>query len=152
MLQRRILLFFLAIGLAGLAGAGAALAASDDGVHRLALQVSDNDPQKMNAVLNVAANVSRHYSEIGEAVEIEIVAFNLGLHMLRQDTSPVAERITNFAQSMPNVTFQACGNTIDSMTRKEGKAPPIFDFAQHVQAGVVRLIELNEAGWTIVRP
>jgi hypothetical protein len=152
MLQRRIFLLILAIGMVGLAATGGVLADSDDGVHRLALQVSDNDPQKMNAVLNVAANVSRYYSEIGEEVEIEIVAFNRGLHMLRQDTSPVAERITNFSQSMPNVTFQACGNTLTSMTKKEGKAPPLFEFAQHVQAGVVRLIELNEAGWTIVRP
>jgi len=161
MIQRRIFVFFMAIGIiglmgAGLAGLGGALAGSPaemgDGVHRLALQVSDNDPQKMNTVLNVAANVSRHYSEIGEEVEIEIVAFNRGLHMLRQDTSPVAERIVNFSQSMPNVTFQACGNTLDSMTKKEGKTPQLFEFAEHVQAGVVRLIELNEAGWTIVRP
>ena len=53
--------------------------------HRLALQVSDNDPQKMTTVLNVAANVTRHYESIGETVEIRIVAFNAGLHMLRTD-------------------------------------------------------------------
>ena len=28
--------------------------------HRLALQISDNDPAKRNAVLNVAANVSQY--------------------------------------------------------------------------------------------
>jgi hypothetical protein len=37
-----------------------------DGPHRLALQISDNDPVKMNAVLNVAANVSKYYSDKGE--------------------------------------------------------------------------------------
>ena len=45
-----------------------------DGPHRLALQISDNDPDKMNAVLNVAANVSKYYSDKGEEVEIAIVA------------------------------------------------------------------------------
>ncbi len=81
-----------------------------------------------------------------------MVAFNAGLHMLRQDTSPVRERINGFSQSMPNVRFQACGNTLDSMTRKEGKEPPLLPNAHVVQAGVVRLIELDEQGWTIVRP
>ena len=39
--------------------------------HKLALQISDNDPAKMNAVLNVAANVSKYYSDKGEEIEIQ---------------------------------------------------------------------------------
>ena len=99
---------------------------ADDGIHRLVLYISEPSMDKMNSVLDVAANVSRHYSEIGEEVEIEVVAFNRGLHMLRADTSPVKKRLTNFMQSMINVTFQACGNTIDTVTRNEGEAPPLM--------------------------
>lgn len=149
---RALKLASLATLLAVAALVSTATAQSADGVHRLALQISDNDKVKMNTVLNVAANVSRHYSEMGQEVEIEIVAFNAGLHMLREDTSPVRKRISSFSQSMPNVIFQACGNTIDGMTRKEGKKPPLMAAAHRVPAGVVRLIELNEQGWTIVRP
>lgn len=125
---------------------------ADDGVHHLALQISDNDAQKMNTVLNVAANISRHYASKGEQAEVKIVAFNAGLHMLRSDTSPVQKRIKSFVQSMPNVTFYACNNTIKGMTKKEGKEPPILPNAQIVPAGVVTLMELNESGWTIIRP
>ena len=124
----------------------------EDGVHYLAMQISDNNPQKMTTVLNVAANVTKYYQSIGEEVEIRIVAFNAGLHMLREDTSPVLERLNSFGQSMPNVTFAACGNTIAGMTRKEGKAPPIVEIAEHVPAGVVDLMTLNEQGWTMIRP
>ena len=120
--------------------------------HKLALQISDNTPEKMNAVLNVAANVSKYYSDKGQEVEIQIVAFNAGLHMLRDDTSPVKPRLQSFKQSMPNVSFIACDNTLHSMTRNEGKEPPLVENAEHVEAGVVRLIELSEKGWTIVRP
>jgi len=80
------------------------------------------------------------------------VAFNAGLHMLREDTSPVLERLNSFGASMPNVTFAACGNTITGMTKKEGSAPPIVEIAEHVPAGVVDLMTLNEAGWTVIRP
>ena len=120
--------------------------------HRLALQISDNDPAKMNAVLNVAANVSKYYSDKGDEVEIQIVAFNAGLHMLRDDTSPVKPRLASFKQGMPNVAFMACENTLAAMTKTEGKEPPLVENAQRVPAGVVTLIELGEKGWTIVRP
>ena len=124
----------------------------EDGVHYLAMQISDNNPQKMVTVLNVAANVTKYYQGIGEEVEIRIVAFNAGLHMLREDTSPVLDRLKTFGDSMPNVTFAACGNTIAGMTRKEGVAPPIVEIAEHVPAGVVDLMTLNEQGWTMIRP
>jgi intracellular sulfur oxidation DsrE/DsrF family protein len=53
---------------------------------------------------------------------------------------------------MPNVAFKACENTLEAMTRKEGKEPPLVENAERVKAGVVTLIELGEQGWTIVRP
>ena len=120
--------------------------------HKLALQISDNDSAKMTAVLNVAANVSKYYSDKGDEVEIQIVAFNAGLHMLRDDTSPVKPRLKSFKQGMPNVSFMACENTLEAMTRNEGKEPPLVENATRVPAGVVTLIELGEKGWTIVRP
>jgi intracellular sulfur oxidation DsrE/DsrF family protein len=129
--------------------AGTASAAAK---HKLAIQISDNDPHKMNTVLNVAANVSKYYSAKGEEIDIQIVAFNAGLYMLRQDKSPVLTRLKSFEQGMPNVEFIACQNTLDSMARKEGKTPPLVKNATPVKAGVVRLIELSEQGWTIVRP
>jgi len=50
------------------------------------------------------------------------------------------------------IAFSACGNTIKGMTKKEGKAPPLISEAKVVTSGVVRLIELQEAGWNYVKP
>ncbi len=106
----------------------------------------------MRAVLDVAANVSRYYSGRGEEVEITVVAFNGGLDMLLADRSPVKERMMNFAKSMPNVSFVACGNTLDTLTAKEGKRPPLMAGVTVVDAGVAALMDLSEKNWTIVRP
>ena len=119
---------------------------------KIALQISDNNAEKMNSTLNVAANLSRYYSEKGEEVQIEIVAFIAGLHMLREDTSPVKARLKSFKQSLPNVVFRACKNTLDGMAKKEGKVPPLVDNAHLVPAGVVKLVELSKEGYTIIRP
>ncbi len=78
-----------------------------------------------------------------------------GLNMLRADKSPVLERLKSVSESLPNLTFEACNNTIEGMARKEGKKPseiPLVPGAKIVPAGVVELIELDEQGWTIVRP
>ena len=147
-MNRRTAIGAIAAGLTLLSNA----AWAESKAHRLALQISDNSPEKMNAVLNVAANVSRYYAGKGEEVEIEIVAFNAGLHMLRSDTSPVKERMVNFRKSMTNVAFKACGNTMEAMERNEGHKIPLFPDIPAVDAGVTRLIELSEKGWTIVRP
>lgn len=126
--------------------------------HRVAIHVDENDAQKMNLVLNNAVNVSQHYASAGEEVEIEVVAYGPGLHMLRTDTSPeaVQSRLKSFAKTMPNVSFAACENTRINMARAEGKQSkddiPLLPTAKSVPSGVVRLIELQEAGWSYVRP
>ncbi|MGL4812213.1 MAG: hypothetical protein ACRCXM_10575 [Beijerinckiaceae bacterium] len=149
--SRRKILSLCAAGMAALfLAAGPAYA--EDKPHRLALQVSDADPDKMMAALDVARNVSELYSEKAEEVDIQIIAMIGGLAMLRADTSPVKERVLGFAKSMPNVTFVACGNTIDTLKRREGRDIPLLPNATIAKAGVVRLMELQEAGWTIVRP
>lgn len=120
--------------------------------HRLALQISDDDPAKMRAVLDVAANVSRHYSGQGDDVEIVVVAFNGGLDMLLDDRSPVKERLLNFLKSMPNVSFIACGNTLETLAVKEGRRPPLIEGISVTRVGVAALMDLAEKNWTIVRP
>ncbi|CCE04846.1 conserved exported hypothetical protein [Bradyrhizobium sp. STM 3843] len=120
--------------------------------HRLVLQISDDDPVKMHAVLDVAANVSRHYTGQGEEVDIVVVAFNGGLDMMLADRSPVKERLTGFAKSMPNVSFVACGNTLETLARKEGASPPLLPGVTVVETGVATMMDLAEKHWTIVRP
>ncbi len=67
--------------------------AADAKPHRIAIQVDQNDPQVMNLALDNANNVIEYYKAKNEQVDIDIVAYGPGLHMLRADTSPVQDRI-----------------------------------------------------------
>ncbi len=130
-------------------------AAAADKVHHLAFQLSDESPDKMNLVLGNAANVAQYYSAKGEQVEIKIVAFNAGVDMMRTDKSPVLERLKSVTESLPNLTLEVCNNTLEGMAKREGKKAseiPLFAGSRIVPAGVVELLELNEQGWTIIRP
>lgn len=120
--------------------------------HYLAIHVDENDKGTMNIALNNAANVMKYYAAKGEKVEIEIVAYGPGLHMYRADTSPVRDRIAAMSLEYESLQFSACGNTLNGMAKKEGKMPELIGEATVVPSGVVRLMELQEEGWSYVRP
>jgi len=132
-----------------------ALAAEDPAkkkAHNLILQVNSNDPATMNLALNNAMNVTEYYKETGENVKIEVVTFGPGLHMLRDDTSPVKARIETMSLSNPEISFKACGNTQANMHKAENKDIPIISAAEVVKSGVIRIMELQEQGWAYVKP
>jgi uncharacterized protein len=120
--------------------------------HRLVLQVNTNDAAAMNLALNNAMNVTEYYKEAGEEAKIEVIAFGPGLHMLRDDTSPVKARIETMALSTPEVSFKACGNTQQNMRKAENKDIKLIPQAQVVPSGVVRVMQLEEKGWSYVKP
>lgn len=150
-MRSRRTLFAMALALVGVAFVNGSYAAGAKS-HRVAIHVDQNDPAVMNLALNNAVNVVQHYSAAGEQIEIEIVAYGPGLHMLRDDTSPVKARIKSISESMPGVAFTACGNTSDAMKKAEGKEIPLVSQAKVVPTGVVRLMELQEKGWSYVKP
>ncbi|WP_322515584.1 DsrE family protein [Rhodopseudomonas palustris] len=122
--------------------------------HRVAIQVDQDDPAVMNLALNNAANIMDAYKAKGEDVEVEVVTYGPGLHMLRDDSSPVKDRIKQIADaSFPaTIKFTACGNTRSGMEKREGHAIGIIPQASVVPSGAVRLMELQEDGWSYLRP
>lgn len=139
------------LALLALAGAFSAAAVAGE-QHRLVLQVSDDDPVKMRSALDIAANVSRHYTAQGAEAEIVVIAFAGGIDMLLADRSPVRDRMLNFVKAMPNVAFKACGNTLDGVTAREGRPPPLLPDVEVVPTGVAAIMEHAEKGWVVVRP
>ena len=128
--------------------------AADTKPHRVAIQVDQNDPQVMNLALNNASNVIEYYRGRNEDVSVDIVAYGPGFHMLRADTSPVRDRIKQIKDmaSAGKIRFSACNNTKQGMEKTEGHAISVLPDASLVPSGVVHLMELQEQGWSYVRP
>ena len=114
---------------------------------RIVLQISDPDPFKQTLVLNVATNLIKHYGP--DKVDVEIVAFGPGLRLLFKDNVNTG-RIQGLTSS--GVTFAACKNTIAGMTKKLGHAPELNSNAVPVSAGVVRIIDLENQGYKLIKP
>src|SRR3984957_8428097 len=119
--MRRFFHRLAAIALMSMALASGGFAA-DGKPHHIAIQVDQNDPQIMNLVLNNATNVIEYYRGKNEDVDVDIVAYGPGLHMLRADTSPVQDLIKRLKEmAFPGkIQFSACNNTKQGMEKAEG--------------------------------
>jgi len=128
--------------------------AGEGKTHRVVIQVNQNDPELMNLALNNATNVIEYYRAKNEDVDIDVVAYGPGLHMLRADTSPMQDRIKRIKEyAFPGkIQFSACNNTKQGMEKKEGHAIAIVPEATIVPSGVVHVMELQEQGWSYIKP
>jgi intracellular sulfur oxidation DsrE/DsrF family protein len=106
----------------------------------------------MKLALNNSRNAFELYKAKGEELAVEIVCYSQGLHMLRDDTSPVKNEIHEVRKIVPQLAFGACNNTKNAMEKREGKPVPIIPEATIVPAGIVRLVELQEEGYHYVKP
>jgi uncharacterized protein len=128
--------------------------AADAKVHRVAIQIDQNDPAVMNLALNNAVNIMDMYKARAEDVEVELVAYGPGLNMFRDDTSPVKDRLKQIsALSFPSrIKFSACNITKAGMEKREGHPITIVPEASLVPSGAIRLMELQEKGWSYLKP
>jgi uncharacterized protein len=147
MLRNLVLAFTLSLAFVTSATAGGK-------THHIAIQVDQNDPQVMNLALNNVNAVIEYYRDKGEDVDVEVVAYGPGLYMLRADSSPVRDRIKQLKELVfpGNIQFSACNNTKQGMEKKEGHAIAIVPEATIVPSGVVHVMELQEQGWSYIKP
>ncbi|MEJ6659666.1 MAG: DsrE family protein [Candidatus Thioglobus sp.] len=111
------------------------------------IQVSTDDARTQKIVLNNAANLQKYYG--AGKVDIEIVAYGPGLGILTTG-SKNASRVEKMA--MNDVTFSACQNTMNGFKKKQGHFPMLTDGVGKTPSGVVRIGELQQQGYSYIRP
>lgn len=107
----------------------------------MAVLADDARDLKRNNVVN---NVTQVYGK--DNVEVEIVAFGGGINALTFD-SKAADRIPGAVAQGAKVI--ACRN---SMSRFKLADKDMAPDVSYVQAGVVRIMERQKEGWTLIRP
>ncbi|MBI1424043.1 MAG: hypothetical protein GC149_11295 [Gammaproteobacteria bacterium] len=115
--------------------------------HKVVIQVDSADVKEQQLALNNAANLLKHYGP--DNIKIELVAYGPGLKLLT-DKSESKERIRSLSQQ--DIQFSACANTMQGIKRRTGKEPVLTEGVKIVPAGVARIIELQEQGYSYIRP
>jgi intracellular sulfur oxidation DsrE/DsrF family protein len=125
-----------------------ATAPVSDGIHRVVIQVSSDDPRTQTIALNNAINIQKEFG--ANNVNIEVVAYGPGLSLLRVE-SKQARRVKSLA-AYDNFTFHACNNTMTKIKRRNGKMPRMIEGINVVPSGVTKVVELQEQGYSYIRP
>jgi len=152
----KVLLAAIAIAVllvpAVLVGMHAAVSQNTPKLHRMVLQVSREDTEGMNLTLANAINAKKLYDSRGEQFQVEIVAYGPGITMFRADKSPVKDRLAEAKKEIPGIVYSMCGNAKAAAEKREGHEVVPIDGVGVVPAGIVRVAELEEQGWTYIRP
>jgi len=139
----------LAFGMT-LVSAQQVLAADEHSVatHKLVLQISSADEATQHLVLNNAVNIKKHW---GDDIDVVVVAYGPGLSMLiPSKKNKEAARVASLAKQ--GISFDACHNTMMGIKKKTGKMPSLIEGVKVVPAGLGKIIELEEKGYSYVRP
>ena len=151
MLRRAFTIAVLSL-LLPMSGPPASAAQAAPKSHRLLLQINTEDLATMNIVLGNAMNAKKYYDSKGESLQVEVVAYGPGISMLRSDKSPVKDRIEEAKTAIPGLALSMCNNAKMSAEKREGITIVPLPGVKVVPAGIVRVMELEEEGWSYVKP
>ena len=115
----------------------------------LIMQVSDADPVRYQAALDIANNLTKHYGG-PDFIDIQIISFGAGVPMVFAENNSNASRISSLIEH--GVRFYVCGNTLDSIERKTGRLPLTLAGVTRVQTGVAFLIDEIKRGYLHLHP
>ena len=122
-------------------------ASADGAKHKLVIQVSTDDPRTQKIAMNNAVNLQKLYGL--DNVDIEIVAYGPGLGLMTKK-SQYASRVKSLA--MQDIKFTAGMNTMNKIKAKKGHLPALTEGVTTTKAGVSRIMELQEQGYSYIRP
>lgn len=137
-------------GAAKAADPGRAVELSDpapdwDNPRRIVLQVSTDDPARFEGAMSNAINLQKFYGI--DHVEVAIITFAGGVRHLIGESATAADRIKSLQDY--GVTFVACGNTLDTIGKRERDLVPGIEV---VQVGIAEIVERSLRGWTTIIP
>ena len=140
---RMLIAWFVGLVVLGLS----AQAAEFETEHNLVLHVNTDDPVSQKIAINNATNLLKYYGPGN--VTIEIVAHGPGLSILMPDGKE-AHRIPGLLKS--GVTFNACEVTMAQVKNRTGNEVNLIEGVKTVPAGVAYIMELQEKGFSYVKP
>jgi intracellular sulfur oxidation DsrE/DsrF family protein len=73
--------------------------------------------------------------------------------MVRSDASPVRDRVAALVgRPQQPITVSGCSNTLNTQSKNEAKELTLLPGTNLVPTGIGRIVQLQEQGWTYIRP
>ena len=117
---------------------------------KVILHLDSGTPGKFKSVLDYADALLTKAERQGKPIQLEIIANNRGLDLLRADLTPFAGRIQHMSEQHTNLNFIACGQSVTRFTR-EGEEVMLIPQARVTSTAVDQIIGRLQQGWTYIK-
>ena len=115
--------------------------------HKMVIQINSKNKLTHKMGLINAGNLK---SQLGNNnVKVEIVIYGPGLSMVKEE-SVFSKRIK--ALQSRGVQFSVCEGTLKAIAKKTGEEPDLLEGMNRVRTGALRILELQEEGYSYLRP
>lgn len=116
---------------------------------KIILHVDSAEPVKLKALLdNVDLLLAQQSKD--KPVQLEVIANNYGVNLLRTDVTPYAARIEALTRQHANIRFVACGQTIHRLTA-EGIKVDLLPQARIAPTAIGQIVYRLQHGWTYIK-
>ncbi len=117
---------------------------------RILVHVASSRGEVVDSALQEVEDYLRDARAAGRRVEVEIVANNAGMDILRADTSAYAKRLERLRAAYPNLTYIACNQTADRL-REKGVAVRLLPGVHVAPTALDEIVKRMQQGWVYIR-
>lgn len=117
---------------------------------KIVLHVDSAEPVKLKTLLDDVDYLLARQVSHGKPVQVEVIANNYGVNLLRADVSPYAARIEALTRQHANISFIACGQTMRRLTG-EGVKVELLPQARVAPTAIGQIINRLQHGWTYIK-
>jgi len=133
-----------ALGISAVGFSGTDLPSQES--HRVVMHLNSGDEKVQRGALN---NIRHLYQEVGrEHLRVELVVHGAGLTLLTKKESVLAPELAQLKTAYA-VEFTACSNTMKAQGLVQAD---LIDQVDRMVPAMVRLMELQEQGWSYIKP
>jgi uncharacterized protein len=117
---------------------------------KIIIHVSSANPAKLNAALDETEGLLETYRHANRQIQIEVVANQRGVDLLRADASAYKQRIGMMQKKYANLDFLVCGQTISKL-RNNGESVQLLPHTGIATSAADQINKRLNQGWGYVK-
>jgi uncharacterized protein len=117
---------------------------------KIIFHVNTSNPTRLKAALDETEGLLENYRRGNHKVQVELIANQRGVDLLRSDVSAYTKRISVMHEKYPNLNFLVCGKTIGKL-KSNGENVQLLPHTGIASSAVDQINKRLHEGWGYVR-
>lgn len=118
---------------------------------RVLLHLTTDNPKRLKVVLDEAEALLAQYAQTNQSLEMQILANDQGLNLLRADTSAYSQRVKAMQARYKNLAFVACGTALKRLQDEKKLNVQLLPDVTVAPSALGEVMRKQSEGWTYIK-